>query len=82
MRPNPDKPASDEPSPTRDARRFLGFGAAACAACCAGPIIGFVAAAGAGTLAALAWFGGTGLVGAGLATAWFALRRRRRFARS
>lgn len=39
----------------------IGVGAAACVACCAGPIIGVLAALGLGTAAAVALFGTIGL---------------------
>jgi hypothetical protein len=41
---------------------ILGVGAAACAACCAGPILGFVAATGLLTAGGLAAFGTVGLL--------------------
>lgn len=55
----------------------LGVGAAACAACCAGPILAFLAAAGMFTAAGVALFGVFGLVVLVPAVAWH-LRRRRR----
>lgn len=39
----------------------LGVGAAACAVCCAGPILGFFAAIGLGTVLGMALFGVAGL---------------------
>lgn len=41
---------------------ILGIGAAACAACCAGPILGFAAATGLLTAGGLAAFGTVGLL--------------------
>ena len=59
---------------------ILGVGVAACAACCAGPIIGVLAAIGLGTAAGFALFGTLAiLVGAAVAGSVF-LRRRRRSA--
>jgi hypothetical protein len=55
----------------------LGVGAAACAACCAGPILGFLAAIGIGTVAGVALFGLAGLVVAAVAIPLFVRRRRR-----
>jgi hypothetical protein len=57
---------------------ILGVGAAACAACCAPPVIGFIAAASIGTLIGVALFGAVGL--AALAVAVAAHLRRRRAA--
>ena len=53
---------------------IVGVGAVACAACCAGPIIGFVGAL--GLLAGVALFGTIGLAAA--ATVLLVLVRRRR----
>jgi Flp pilus assembly protein TadB len=55
----------------------LGAGAAACAACCAGPIIGFLAATGIATLLGAVAFGVAGVIAA-LAGAVVLRRRRRR----
>ena len=41
----------------------LGAGAAACAACCAGPVLGFLAATGVATLLGAVAFGAIGVVG-------------------
>lgn len=41
---------------------IVGVGAVACAACCAGPIVAFLAAIGLGTAVGFALFGTTGLV--------------------
>ena len=56
---------------------LIGAGAAACAVCCAGPILGFLAAIGLGTAIGVALFGSIALV-AGIAAAAVVLRRRRR----
>ena len=61
---------------SRQSTGILGVGAAACAACCAGPVIAFLAAASIGTLIGIALFGVAGIavaIFAGLAL----LRRRR-----
>ncbi len=59
---------------------LVGVGVAACAVCCAGPIIGVLAAIGISTGVGYALFGvGALLVGAALA-AFVVLRRRRRYA--
>ena len=56
---------------------IVGVGVAACAACCAGPIIGLLAAIGLGTAAGFAIFGALAiLVGAAL-LALVLVRRRR-----
>ncbi len=60
---------------------IIGVGAVACAACCAGPILGFVAAIGLGTAAGFALFGSTALV-IGAAAVVILMRRRRRRASS
>ena len=54
----------------------LGLGAAACAACCAPPVIGFLAAASIGTLVGVALFGVLGLAVAAIALVVY-LRRQR-----
>jgi hypothetical protein len=56
---------------------IFGVGAAACAACCAGPILGVLAAIGLGTAAGFALFGVVAIV-IGVATVSFVLVRRRR----
>jgi hypothetical protein len=58
----------------------LGVGAAACAACCAGPILGFVAATGIASVLGAVVFGVAGLAVV-LAVAAVLYRRRRRKAR-
>lgn len=62
----------------KDGAALVGVGAAACAACCAGPILGFLAAIGIGAAAGLAVFGaGAFVVGAAIA-GFMIVRRRRR----
>ena len=59
---------------------IIGVGVAACAVCCAGPILGVLAAIGLGTAAGFALFGTLAIVlGASLA-AFVLVRRRRRVA--
>ena len=55
---------------------LVGAGAAACAVCCAAPILGFFAAIGLGTVLGVAAFGVVGLLIA--ATGIIVLKRRRR----
>lgn len=62
---------------TKDTAAVVGVGAAACAVCCAGPILGFLAAIGLGTAAGVATFGLLALV-VGVAVAAFVIVRRRR----
>ena len=57
---------------------LIGAGAAACAVCCAGPILGFLAAIGLGTAAGVAMFGAAGLGIAAIGIAVLLRRRRRR----
>ena len=57
---------------------ILGVGVAACAVCCAGPILGVLAAIGLGTAAGVALFGTTALIIGALAVAVVMIRRRRR----
>ncbi|MFM2071567.1 MAG: hypothetical protein RLZZ623_1830 [Actinomycetota bacterium] len=58
---------------------IVGVGIAACAVCCAGPILGFLAAIGIGTLAGFAVFGAAALlIGAVAVAVVVVLRRRRR----
>ena len=64
----------------KDNVTIVGVGAAACVACCAGPIIGFLAAIGIGTAAGFALFGTISLVIGALAVAFVVRRRRRRAA--
>jgi uncharacterized protein (DUF58 family) len=55
---------------------LVGVGAAACAVCCAGPILGVLAAIGLGTALGVALFGSIALV-LGLLAAIIVVRRRR-----
>jgi len=55
----------------------LGVGAAACAACCAGPIAGFLAATGIASLLGMAIFGFVGLLAVPVVAAVLYRRRRR-----
>lgn len=64
-------------SSKRDSAAIVGVGAAACAACCAGPILGFLAAIGLGTALGVAVFGSFAIV-AGAAIVLVVLRRRKR----
>ena len=57
---------------------LIGAGAAACAVCCAGPILGFVAAIGLGTAAGVAMFGAAGLALAAVGLVVVLRLRRRR----
>jgi hypothetical protein len=62
---------------TKENAAIVGVGAVACAACCASPIIGFLAAIGLGTATGIAC---SGLLGVAIATvgAFIVLRRHRR----
>ena len=60
-----------------DGRTVVAVGVAACAACCAGPILGFLAALGVGTVAGFAVFGALGLAVAVTVGGLLYLRRRR-----
>ena len=57
---------------------IVGVGVVACAACCAGPILGFLAAIGLGTAAGFALFGAAALAIGALAVVIVLRRRRRR----
>lgn len=57
---------------------ILGVGVAACAVCCAGPILGVLAAIGLGTAAGVAVFGTAALLIGALAVTVVIIRRRRR----
>ena len=63
----------DTPNP-KASLGVLGVGAAACAACCAGPILGFVAATGIASLLGAVVFG---VVGLAVAAVLYQRRRRR-----
>jgi hypothetical protein len=69
----------DTPNP-KASLGVLGVGAAACAACCAGPVLGFLAATGVASVLGAVVFGVVGLV-AVLAAAAVLYQRRRRKAR-
>jgi hypothetical protein len=56
---------------------LVGVGLAACAVCCAGPILGFLAAIGLGTAIGAAVYGSIAVV-IGVAVAVFVMMRRRR----
>lgn len=64
-------------SAARQHGAIVGIGVAACAACCAGPILGVLAAIGLGTAAGFAWFGVIAVV-IGAVAAGIVLARRRR----
>ncbi len=65
-------------SGNKDNATIVGVGVAACAACCAGPMLAVLAAIGLGTAAGFAVFGLIAIaVGAAIA-AFVAVRRRRR----
>ena len=66
----------------KEGAALVGVGAAACAACCAGPILGFLAAIGLGTAVGVAMFGSIALVIGALATISITLRRHRQRERS
>jgi hypothetical protein len=57
---------------------LVGVGAAACAVCCAGPIIGFFTAVGLGTLIGVVLFGSIGIAIAAIGSIVVLGRRRRR----
>ena len=59
---------------------MISVGVAACAVCCAGPIIGVLAAIGIGTAAGYALFGAAALAIGAAVAAFVVLRRRARHA--
>ena len=59
---------------------IVGVGVAACAVCCAGPILGALAAIGLGTAAGFALFGTLAIVIGAVLITFVAARRRRRAA--
>jgi Na+/melibiose symporter-like transporter len=59
---------------------IVGVGVAACAVCCAGPILGVLAAIGLGTAAGFALFGTVAIVIGAMSIAFVLMRRRRRAA--
>jgi Ca2+/Na+ antiporter len=66
-------------STARRSSAVLGLGAAACAACCAGPIFAFLAGLGLAGLASTLFIGTAGLLITGAALAgWSTVRERRR----
>ena len=64
-------------STKKESVAIVGVGAVACAACCAGPILGFIAAIGLGTAAGFALFG-TAAIAIGAMAMVIALRRQGR----
>jgi mercuric ion transport protein len=69
------------PRPTTNAKgglRIVGLGAAACAACCAGPLLAFLGGLSVAGLAGAALFGAIGLLVAIPAIVAFVIVRRRR----
>ncbi len=62
----------------KDNAAMVGVGVAACAVCCAGPILGVLAAIGLGTAAGFAVFGLVGIVVGAAIAAFVVVRRRRR----
>ena len=65
-------------NPKKDGLSILGFGAAACVACCAGPILAFFGGLGIAGLASTLLIGSVGLVIVAAAVAGFLVTRRRR----
>jgi purine-cytosine permease-like protein len=65
-------------SATKHDASIIGLGVAACAACCAGPILAVLAAVGLGTVAGFALFGTITIVIGATIAAFFVIRRRRR----
>jgi hypothetical protein len=57
---------------------IVGVGVAACAVCCAGPILGVLAAIGLGTAAGFALFGSLAILVGAAAVAFVVVRHRRR----
>ena len=64
-------------SANKDTAKVAGLAVVACAACCAGPIIGFLGAVGLATALGVFLFGAAGLAVAGVGGLWW-LRRRKR----
>jgi hypothetical protein len=60
----------------RENAAMVGVGAAACAACCAGPILGVLAAIGLGTAAGMLVFGAGALILGAVAAVMVVHRRR------
>ena len=63
-------------SAKRENAAIVGVGVAACAMCCAGPILGVLAAIGLGTVAGVARFGTLAIVIGAVAAAFVVVRRR------
>ena len=61
-----------------DRAKVAGVAVVACGACCAGPLLGFVAAVSLGTLVGVALFGVFGLGVAVAGGSWWVWRRRQR----
>ena len=61
---------------SQDRGKTVGLAAAACVACCAGPIIGFLGAIGLGTVLGVFVFGAAGFAVVGVGGLWW-LRRGR-----
>lgn len=68
-------------SSRKEGAALVGVGVAACAVCCAGPIVGFLAAIGLGTAVGVAMFGAMALAVGGIAVL-LVLRQRRRTRRA
>lgn len=67
-------------SAKRENAVVIGVGVAACAVCCAGPILGVLAAIGVGTAAGFALFGTIAILIGAAAASFVLVRRRRRAA--
>ena len=65
-------------SAKKDNAFILGAGVAACAACCAGPILAVLAAVGLGAAAGFALFGAIAILVGAAIVAFVVIRRRRR----
>ena len=63
---------------TKENAAIVGVGVAACAVCCAGPILGVLAAIGLGTAAGFALFGTVAIVIGAALIAFMLIGRRRR----
>lgn len=64
-------------SQTKENAAIVGVGVAACAVCCAGTILGVVAAIGLGTAAGFALFGAVAVAVGAVSIAFVLVRRRR-----
>jgi len=67
-------------SSKKESAALVGVGAAACAVCCAGPILGFLVAIGLGTALGVAIWGVGALIVGAVAAVFVVVRRRRRAA--